>query len=257
MDKNLVSTNFLEAIIVKIFSIQFAYESLKLFQVVPNYKQMTSAIPDYALDVINSLGSFLDSSVSNRMFLAAYGLRSGGSWYYDHIAKMRLNQVYFFHFMKNTMFTKKDTLQRYKGSLDGFQELKKVHPLLTESSKLLKKSLEVNLEIVEHLLVNYGKNCIHYQLDMNRFASIVMNIYQMVSVISRANHSLEHNSPYSQQEYAVCKQICNKLANQVHLNEKLIYGVIDTSDDKISKAIHKRNIQFNGYFAMPTFDRII
>lgn len=96
-----------------------------------------------------------------------------------------------------------------------------------------------------------------YQIDMNRFASIAMSAFQMVSVISRCNQSLTDATPQSQQELLLCGRICLQESKKAYFNTRLIEGVEEISEEKRSQTIHNANIQFDGYFAKPTFDRVI
>lgn len=79
-----------------------------------------------------------------------------------------------------------------------------------------------------------------------------MHAFQMIAVISRTQANLEKSD-----EVILCQQICGQAHQDVKHLEKLILGVLDTSEEMRSKAIHKRNVRFDGYFARPTFDRII
>lgn len=84
-----------------------------------------------------------------------------------------------------------------------------------------------------------------------------MGAFQMVSVISRANDSLQKKAPNSSHELILCQAICRQEAKKVAINSDLIVGILDTSEEKRSRTIHKRNMRFEGYFAKPTFDRVI
>lgn len=82
-----------------------------------------------------------------------------------------------------------------------------------------------------------------------------MLAFQMVSVICRTNNSLKLNQSFSNQELLLCKNICHKAHTMAVQLEDLIFGILDTSEEKRSKMIHSLNMRFDGYFVKPTFDR--
>lgn len=86
---------------------------------------------------------------------------------------------------------------------------------------------------------------------------MIMCTFRMMAVIARANHSLNHNMPNSVEEGLLCQKICARDKREVENLRDLIYGVLEMSEEKRSATIHRRNIRFDGYFARPTFDRII
>ena len=83
-----------------------------------------------------------------------------------------------------------------------------------------------------------------------------MSAFQMISVLSKTNQSLQLNSPQSQHELSLCRHICQQEMKKVNTNHLLIGG-LEIHDEKILKMVNESNIRFEGYFAKPTFDRII
>ena len=94
---------------------------------------------------------------------------------------------------------------------------------------------------------------------MNRFASITMSAFKMVSVLSRVSQSLKQrkDAMSTKLELQMGRSICQQEAINVADLKDLIVGVEDVSEEKRSKKLHKLNIKFEGYFPKPTFDRII
>lgn len=92
---------------------------------------------------------------------------------------------------------------------------------------------------------------------MNRFCTMTVNAFQMVSIICRTNDSLLRGSPFTSQQLRMCENLCQKSHREVLSLEKLIEGIAEIAEERRTKIIHQSNIRFNGYFAKPTFDRVI
>ncbi|OTF73777.1 hypothetical protein BLA29_003633 [Euroglyphus maynei] len=192
------------------------------------------------------------------MLLASYGLRSVGRWRYDHIVRLRLNRIYPLHYMKYQFarFRRRFHL-RYGQAYDGFKSLQDLNPLLKDSANRLEKVLETETMMADYILRLYGKECVKNQIDMNRFCSITVNAFQMVSVISRTNDSLSRGSRFATQQLRLCESICRKAHQEVNSLEKLIEGIEEIAEERRTKTIHQSNMRFDGYFARPTFDRVV
>ena len=84
-----------------------------------------------------------------------------------------------------------------------------------------------------------------------------MCAFQMMTVISRTQMSLKSNNSFADKDVMLCKQICKEACQEAISLKELIEGVLDTSEEKRSHQINKRNIRFGGYFTKPTFDRLV
>ncbi|XP_048403550.2 complex I assembly factor ACAD9, mitochondrial isoform X2 [Stegostoma tigrinum] len=65
-----------------------------------------------------------------------------------------------------------------------------VHPSLKDSAKKLEENVYYLGSTVENLLYRYGKTIVEEQLVVKRVADILINIYAMTAVISRASRSI-------------------------------------------------------------------
>ncbi|CAG2111068.1 unnamed protein product, partial [Medioppia subpectinata] len=100
-------------------------------------------------------------------------------------------------------------------------------------------------------------NIIDKQMELNRLATISMDIYMVTAVLSRASHTMVtgvRNSDIDK-ETAIAVSMDAFLNTTKLLDEML--GDSCTSNDFRNTMIHNRNMKFDGYFAMPTIDRII
>ncbi|XP_040014921.1 complex I assembly factor ACAD9, mitochondrial [Xiphias gladius] len=65
-----------------------------------------------------------------------------------------------------------------------------VHPSLAESAKKLEQNVSLFGSTVESLLYRYGKTIVDEQLILKRVADVLINLYAMTAVLSRASRSI-------------------------------------------------------------------
>ncbi|CAJ1051857.1 complex I assembly factor ACAD9%2C mitochondrial [Xyrichtys novacula] len=65
-----------------------------------------------------------------------------------------------------------------------------VHPSLTDSAKKLEQNVSLFGSSVESLLYRYGKTIVDEQLILKRVADVLINLYAMTAVLSRASRSI-------------------------------------------------------------------
>lgn len=93
-----------------------------------------------------------------------------------------------------------------------------IHPNFSDSGILLSKCVEQFGQSVESVLVKYGKNIVGQQFLLNRLANSAIDIYAMVTVLSRATQSLNTNAPSSAYEEKITNIICQESSERVHQN---------------------------------------
>ncbi|UXI20144.1 hypothetical protein NH340_JMT06087 [Sarcoptes scabiei] len=250
----------LEALILQILGAEYCQKSIKTILFLFGPKTLSSI---FSMDILNLLNGLLDSSLSNRMLLASYGLRHLGRWRFDHIVKMRLKDIYTQHNLKYKLSSnyKKKIDDRFENCKDDFKKLDELDLSLKDCCDQLRSVLQTETEIGNHLLASHGKKCIEKQISLNRFATIIISCYEMVSVISRTNAYLsdEKNRSASnfQNELSLCKLICSDAFKKVTTAKKIVYEIVDYSEERFFSNINQSNIRSNGYFPMPTFDRVL
>lgn len=148
---------YLQAIILKILSSEYSEEMLNMIRFLFKTKHSLSIFFNDVNNVLNVLNTFLDSNLSNRLLLASFGLQGIGCWNYDNIVKSRLKIIYPLHHFKYNTFLGDKMERRFKNSWDDYKALKKLHPTLKESAKLLEKVLKIEYRIGNHILKIYGK----------------------------------------------------------------------------------------------------
>ncbi|XP_013781569.1 very long-chain specific acyl-CoA dehydrogenase, mitochondrial-like [Limulus polyphemus] len=93
-----------------------------------------------------------------------------------------------------------------------------VHSDLAESASKVNKTIEQFGVSVENLLMKYGKNIVHEQFLLNRLANSAIDIYSMVTVLSRASRSLQQHLSSAEYEHNLTSVICSEGYERVQLN---------------------------------------
>lgn len=92
---------------------------------------------------------------------------------------------------------------------------KNIHPDLTTSGIQLAKAIEQFGGTVEDLLISFGKKIIDQQYVLHHVANSAIDIYGMVSVISRASRSLNNDVPTATIEKIMCQTFCDEAAVRI------------------------------------------
>lgn len=116
-----------------------------------------------------------------------------------------------------------------------------VDPSLRESSKLCAQSIDLFGQVVEELLIKYGKNIIDQQFVLSRLADCSIDIYAMTCVLSRASRSIKLNLDSADHERLLAQTWCIEGLERVQTNVKRIqnpeYSKISPLFRQISKNI--------------------
>lgn len=83
-----------------------------------------------------------------------------------------------------------------------------VAPQLRDSAALATRSVENFGTSVEHLLRKYNKNIIHQQFLLNRLGNSAIDIFVMMTVLSRASRSVSKDLYTAQHEINMTNVIC-------------------------------------------------
>lgn len=259
---NSVDGLHLQAATVKTLATELASSSVSILRRLFDPRQLPSVLDSQVTDVLAALDGFLDSSTATRMFLGTSGLAAIGRWKYDHIAKMRLMELHFNHlfaFVSRKSFREKQ-LHRSSAAMEGVRNLPKiVVPELKESAVKLQTALREVMEAGDQILTIGGREAVKNQVDIDRLADSVLACFTMVAVLSRANDTLKKkDGTFASSELKLAQAICREEGAKVSANCTLVFGVeAGASEEKRARSLHKMNVRFGGYFAKPTFDRII
>ncbi|KAM7402729.1 hypothetical protein PAMP_017943 [Pampus punctatissimus] len=122
-----------------------------------------------------------------RMYIALTGMQYAGKIFTGKIKEMKRGNIS----LALSMIGKK-LRTSVGGSVDLGLTGKDgvVHPSLTESAKCLEQNVSLFGLTVESLLYRYGKTIVDEQLVLKRVADVLINLYAMTAVLSRASRSI-------------------------------------------------------------------
>ncbi|RVE72495.1 hypothetical protein OJAV_G00042260 [Oryzias javanicus] len=84
-----------------------------------------------------------------------------------------------------------------------------VHPSLEESAKKFEQNVHLLGSTVEGLLYRYGKTIVDEQLILKKVADVMINLYAMTAVLSRASRSISIGLRNHDQEVLLANTFCN------------------------------------------------
>ncbi|XP_054168792.1 complex I assembly factor ACAD9, mitochondrial-like isoform X2 [Oppia nitens] len=241
----------LESIAVKTKATEFGYDVIKNLRSIYGSRYPVSST---AHDLINVFDSFLDCSINNRMYLALRGVRMHGQWNHDHIRRMRLSPLYPVYMLKS--YLKSVRARRDNISLD-LDLVGYCHPNLRSAAEWLEYCVKKLDFVTQQVLIKHGKNIINKQQELDRLATMAIDIYMVTATTSRASHAMCTGLRNSD----IDKEVAINLSMESFLNTtKLVdelFNSGDTNSDHRHPMVHNRNVKYDGYFAMPTIDRIV
>uniref|UniRef100_A0AAY4EAX1 Complex I assembly factor ACAD9, mitochondrial n=1 Tax=Denticeps clupeoides TaxID=299321 RepID=A0AAY4EAX1_9TELE len=85
-----------------------------------------------------------------------------------------------------------------------------VHPSLTESAKKFEENVVFFGSTVENLLYRYGKTIVDEQLVLKRVADVLINLYAMTAVLSRASRSISIGLRNHDHEVLLANNFCSE-----------------------------------------------
>ncbi|XP_012640671.2 complex I assembly factor ACAD9, mitochondrial isoform X2 [Microcebus murinus] len=178
----------IEAAMVKVFSSEAAWQCVsEALQILGGSGYMRDYPYERMLRDTRILLIFEGTNEILRMFIALTGLQHAG-----RILTSRINE-----FKQGRVITVMETIgRRLRDSLGrtvdlGLTgELGLVHPSLADSANKLEENVFYFGRTVETLLLRFGKTIVEEQLVMKRVANILINLYGMTAVLSRASRSV-------------------------------------------------------------------
>ncbi|XP_061583870.1 complex I assembly factor ACAD9, mitochondrial [Cololabis saira] len=84
-----------------------------------------------------------------------------------------------------------------------------VHPSMQESAKKFEQNVNLFGSTVESLLYRYGKTIVDEQLILKRVADVLINLYAMTAVLSRASRSISIGLRNHDNEVLLANTFCN------------------------------------------------
>ncbi|XP_069559316.1 complex I assembly factor ACAD9, mitochondrial isoform X2 [Brachyistius frenatus] len=141
-----------------------------------------------------------------RMYIALTGMQYAGKVLTSKIKEMKKGNIV----LAMGMVSKK-LRTSFGGSVDLGLTGKDgvVHPSLAESAKKLEQNVNLFGSTVESLLYRYGKTVVDEQLVLKRVADVLINLYAMTAVLSRASRSISIGLRNHDHEVLLANTFCN------------------------------------------------
>ncbi|XP_036386982.1 complex I assembly factor ACAD9, mitochondrial [Megalops cyprinoides] len=130
-----------------------------------------------------------------------------------------------------------------------------VHPSLTDSAKMFEENVHFFGTTVERLLYRYGKTIVDEQLVLKRVADVLINLYAMTAVLSRASRSISIGLRNHDHEVLLANTFCSEayFKNNFWMNQ-LQKNAPENNDDGIKK-IAKEVLAQRSYICSHPLDR--
>ncbi|KAG5835686.1 complex I assembly factor ACAD9, mitochondrial [Anguilla anguilla] len=141
-----------------------------------------------------------------RMYIALTGMQHAGKILTGKIKEMKKGNIG----VALEMFGKKlrDSVGR-KVDLGLTGKDGVVHPSLTDSAKKFEENVCVFSSTVESLLYRYGKTIVDEQLVLKKVADVLINLYAMTAVLSRASRSISIGLRNHDHEVLLANTFCS------------------------------------------------
>ncbi|XP_004368436.1 complex I assembly factor ACAD9, mitochondrial [Trichechus manatus latirostris] len=177
-----------EAAIVKVFSSEAAWQCVsEALQILGGLGYMRDYPYERLLRDARILLIFEGTNEILRMYIALTGLQHAG-----RVLTSRINEI-----KQGNVSTIVETVgRRLRDSLSRTVDLGLtgklgvVHPSLEDSANKLEENVYYFGRTVETLLLRFGKTIVEEQMVMKRVANILINLYSMTAVLSRASRSI-------------------------------------------------------------------
>ncbi|XP_069500065.1 complex I assembly factor ACAD9, mitochondrial isoform X3 [Ambystoma mexicanum] len=130
-----------------------------------------------------------------------------------------------------------------------------VHPSLEESAKMLEGNIYNFGTTVESLLYRFGKTIVDEQMALKRVADIVINLYAMTAVLSRASRSISIGLRNHDHEVLLANMFCSEtFFKNNYLMVQLQKNSPENTDDSVRK-IAKQILEKRAYVCSHPLDR--
>ncbi|KAL8212451.1 UNVERIFIED_CONTAM: Acyl-CoA dehydrogenase member 9, mitochondrial [Gekko kuhli] len=130
-----------------------------------------------------------------------------------------------------------------------------VHPSLEESAKKLEQNVYYFGVTVEGLLKRFGKTIVDEQLVLKRVANILINLYAMTAVLSRASRSISIGLRNHDHEVLLANIFCTEAGFQNnYAMAELDKNAPENIDDSIKK-VAKQVLEKRSYICSHPLER--
>ena len=206
----------LEAAISKIFASEAAWTVAdECIQILGGMGYMKECGAERVLRDLRIFRIFEGTNDILRLFVALTGMQYAGKSL-EYVAKARKAPISNLGALMKfgTNYMSQRVLFKM-GLSSGPSMASHIHPSLSSSSALTSKSILHFGQAAESLAVRYGRSFIDQQFLQNRLANAAIDVFAMMTVISRASTSLNEGTENAAHEAAMCDVWCSEAAIRV------------------------------------------
>lgn len=245
-----------EAAMVKIFSSEGCWYSVsEALQILGGLGYMKDYPYERYMRDCRILLIFEGTNEILRMYVALTCLQHAGKELQETLKKLRAP-------LSNPGFVYKAMSKRllYKMGLSPkvpvFHEDDATHPTLKESAEKLARSITVFGFSVESILAKYKKDIVREQMVLKRVADVLIDIYAMTAVLSRASRSISWGLPNNDHEALLATTFCDQASKRIEQklteiaegdangDESLKRIATEVCDNRGFKAVHALTKEF-------------
>ncbi|XP_062056531.1 complex I assembly factor ACAD9, mitochondrial [Lepus europaeus] len=244
----------IEAAMVKVFSSEAAWQCVsEALQILGGSGYMRDYPYERMLRDSRILLIFEGTNEILRMYIALTGLQHAGRTLTARINELKRGNV-------NTVM---ETIgRRLRDSLGRTVDLGLtgnlgvVHPSLADSARKLEENVYYFGRTVETLLLRFGKTIVEEQLVLKRVANILINLYGMTAVLSRASRAIRLGLRNHDHEVLLATTFCV----EAHLQNLLSLSQLDKHapenlDEQIKK-VAQQILEKRAYICAHPLDRV-
>uniref|UniRef100_A0A3Q3NQD3 Very long-chain specific acyl-CoA dehydrogenase, mitochondrial n=1 Tax=Labrus bergylta TaxID=56723 RepID=A0A3Q3NQD3_9LABR len=232
----------IEAAISKIFASEAAWEVTdECVQVMGGMGYMKDAGVERVMRDLRIFRIFEGTNDILRLFVALNGFQSAGTQL-KSLQKALKNPI-------GNAGLLAGELTKRAGLGTGLTLQGTVHPELAHSGELTTKAIEQFGGVIEDLLIKHGKKIIDEQFVLKRVADSAIDLYAMITVLSRASRSLSRGSPSAQHEKVLCETWCVEAYDRIVRDLKALHSSESKQLFKNLQAISSAVVQNGGVVA--------
>ncbi|XP_012931645.1 acyl-CoA dehydrogenase family member 9, mitochondrial isoform X2 [Heterocephalus glaber] len=244
----------IEAAMVKVFSSEGAWQCVsEALQILGGLGYMTDYPYERMLRDARILLIFEGTNEILRLFIALTGLRHAGRILTGKMNELKWGNVGVAMGIIGQKL--RDALcQTVNMGLTG--KLGLVHPSLEDSATKLEQNVYYFGRTVESLLHRFGKSIVDEQLVLKRVANILINMYGMTAVLSRASRSIRTGLRDHDQEILLANMFCVEAYFQNLFSLSQLEKNAPENLDKQTKKIAQQILEKRAYICAHPLDRM-
>ncbi|KAM9075669.1 complex I assembly factor ACAD9, mitochondrial isoform 3-T11 [Megaptera novaeangliae] len=243
----------IEAAMVKVFSSEAAWQCVsEALQVLGGSGYMRDYPYERILRDSRILLIFEGTNEILRMYIALTGLQHAG-----RILTARVKQL-----KQGNVTTILETVgQRLRDSLGRAVDLGLtgklgvVHPSMADSAHKLEQNVHYFSRTVETLLLRFGKTIVEEQLVLKRVANVLINLYGMTAVLSRASRSIRVGLQNHDHEVLLANIFCTEAYHQNLCTLSQLDKHSPENLDELIKKVSQQVLEKRAYVCAHPLDR--